>query len=104
MYDGEISRVLRLRSQEHASSSRGMEDKSVLWAHAKEHHGGCLDVRFRMKVHKTCALSRMVGEAILIARMEEDTNINVLNQKGEFCRCNITRLQCPEAIRDTVKN
>ena len=104
-YGGETSRVVRLRSQEHISSYRNMEDKSVLWAHAKEHHGGRLDVKFKMEVHKTwkTAFSRMVGEAVLIKRMEEDISINVLNRKGEMTRCHITRLECPEADRDTVK-
>ena len=76
-----------------------MEDKSVLWAHAKEHHGGRLDVKFKMEVHKTwrTALSRMVGEAVLIKRMEEDIAINVLNRKGEMTRCHITRLECQGA-------
>ena len=105
-YGGETSHVVRLRSQEHISSYRNMEDKSVLWAHAKEHHGGRLDVKFKMEVHKTwkTALSRMVGEAVLIKRMEEDISINVLNRKGEMTRCNITRLECPGADRDTVKD
>ena len=80
-YGGETSRVLRLRSQDHATSYRKMEDKSVLWAHAKEHHEGRLDVKYEMKVHKTwdTALSRQVGEAVLIKGMEEDIKINVLN-------------------------
>ena len=101
-YGGETSRVLRLRSQDHATSYRKMEDKSVLWAHAKEHHEGRLDVKFEMKVHKTwdTALSRQVGEAVLIKGMEEDIKINVLNRKGEFSRCHITRL---EATGDNVK-
>ena len=83
-----------------------MEDKSVLWAHAKEHHGGRLDVKFKMEVHKTwrTALSRMVGEAVLIKRMEEDIAINVLNRKGEMTRCHITRLECQGADEDTVKD
>ena len=105
-YGGETSRVLRLRSQENAASYRSMEDKSILWAHAKEHHGGRLDVKFKMEVHKTwnTALSRMVGEAVLIKRMEEDVTINVLNRKGEMTRCHITRLECSGVDKDTVKN
>ena len=93
-YGGETSRVVRLRSQEHISSYRNMEDKSVLWAHAKEHHGGRLDVKFKMEVHKTwkTAFSRMVGEAVLIKRMEEDISINVLNRKGEMTRSRFEKL------------
>ena len=67
-YGGETARVVRLRSMDHVASYRNKEDKSVLWGHAQEHHGGRLDVKFKMKVHKTwnTALSRMVGEAVLI--------------------------------------
>ena len=58
-----------------------------------------------MKVHRTwnTALSRMVGEAVLIKRMEEDISVNVLNRKGEFSRCHISRLECKEAPKDKVK-
>ena len=105
IYGGETSRVLRLRSQDHVSSYRKMEDKSVLWDHAQKYHDGRLDVKFQMKVHKTwdTALSRQVGEAVLIKRMEEDIKINVLNRKGEFNRCHITKLECPEAVSNNVK-
>ena len=104
-YGGERSWVLRLQSQEDTSSYRNMEDKSVFWAHAKEHYGGRLDVKFKMEIHRTwnTALSRMVGEAVLIKRMEEDIKINVLNRKGEFNRCHITKLECPEAVSNNVK-
>ena len=104
-YGGETARVVRLRSMDHVASYRNKEDKSVLWGHAQEHHGGRLDVKFRMKVHKTwnTALSRMVGEAVLIKRMEEDISINVLNRKGEFSRCHISRLECKEVSNDKVK-
>ena len=105
-YGGETSRVVRLRAFDHTNSYKKMEDKSVLWGHSQEHHGGRLDVRFKMKVHKTwdTALSRMVGEAVLIKRMEEDITINVLNRKGEFNRCHISRLECKPAPKDNVKN
>ena len=105
-YGGERSWVLRLQSQEDTSSYRNMEYKSVLWSHAKEHHGGRLDVKYKMEVHKTwnTALSRMVGEAVLIKRMEEDMMVNILNRKGEMTRCHITRLECPGVDRDTVKD
>ena len=105
-YGGETSRVLRLRALDHSSSYKKMEDKSVLWGHAQDHHGGRLDVKFRMKVHKTwdSALSRMVGEAVLIKRMEEDIAINVLNRKGEWSRCHISKLECKETSKDKVKD
>ena len=105
IFRGETSHVLRLRGQDHAASYRKIEDKSVFWAHAKEHHKGRLDVKYEMKVHKTwdTGLSRQVGEAVLIKRMEEDIKINVLNQKGEFPWCHITRLECPEAVGNNVK-
>ena len=40
---------------------------------------------------------------ILIKRMEEDISINVLNRKGEFSRCHISRLECKEVSNDKVK-
>ena len=81
-YGGETSHMLRFWSQDHASNYRKMEDKHVLWAHAKEHHEGRLDVKYEMKVHKTwdTAPSRQVGKAVLIKRMEEDIKINVFNR------------------------
>ena len=105
-YCGETARVVRLRALDHASSYKNMEEKSVLWGHAKDHHEGRLDVKFRMKVHKTwdTALSRMVGEAVLIKRMEEDIAINVLNRKGEWSRCHISKLECKETSKDKVKD
>ena len=104
-YGGETARVLRLRALDHSSSYKNMEEKSVLWGHAQDHHGGRLDVKFRMKVHKTwdSALSRMVGEAVLIKRMEEDIAINVLNRKGEWSRCHISKLECKETSKNKVK-
>ena len=62
-------------------------------------------MKFRMKVHKTwdSALSRMVGEAVLIKRMEEDIAINVLNRKGEWSRCHISKLECKETSKNKVK-
>ena len=46
----------------------------------------------------------MVGEAVLIKRMEEDIAINVLNRKGEWSRCHISRLECKEVSKDKVKD
>ena len=57
-----------------------------------EHHGGSQDHAFLFKIVETPrnALSRQIGEAVKISRRGGEGAI--LNAKGEYNRCHITRL------------
>ena len=95
LYVGETSRSIFERSREHWGALRSRSDKSHMWKHQEEHHGGEA-VRFYMRVvgfYKT-ALSRQIGEAVRIDRRGGAGSI--LNSKSEYDRCRIPRLVLEE--------
>ena len=92
IYVGETSRSLYERSREHWDLFEKGSTDSHIWKHHWLHHQGAGRPKMIFKVVKyyRTALSRQVGEAIQIrARGGEG---EILNSKGEFNRCSITRL------------
>ena len=95
LYVGETSRSIFERSREHWGALRSKSDKSHMWKHQEEYHGGEA-AKFYMRVvgfYKT-ALSRQIGEAVRIDRRGGAGNI--LNSKSEYDRCRIPRLVLEE--------
>ena len=95
LYVGETSRSIYERSKEHWGAWRGKSDKSHIWKHQVDVHGGA-PPKFYMRVvrfYKT-ALSRQIGEAVRIRRRGGGGSI--LNSKAEFDRCKIPRLVVEE--------
>ena len=94
-YQRPVTQLLSASLRERNSTGVTIEtEDSHIFKHHQIHHGGEGDPQFHMKVvkfHKT-ALKRQVGEAVRIRRRGE-----VLNSKGEFNRCSITRLTLPES-------
>ena len=89
LYVGETARSLHERSREHIADMGAKTKKSHIWKHQLECHGGSQNHAFIFKIVDTpkSALSRQIGEAVKIRRWGA-----ILNAKGEFNRCHITRL------------
>ena len=95
IYVGETSRTLQERGLEHQRDARNQTEKSHMFKHRELHHCG-EQVPFILKpvsFHRT-ALSRQIAEAVRIRRRGGEGAI--LNSKGEFSRCHISRLQLEE--------
>ena len=91
LYVGETCRSLHERSKEHVEAYRqGNKDSHVLKHHIAHHKGeGEPKMLFRAVKYYTTALGRQIGEATRIRRRGASS---LLNSKGEFNRCKITRL------------
>ena len=90
LYVGESARSLFERSCEHWQATSQKKEESHMHQHMVEEHSKEMDKpEFRFKVVKTfkSALDRQVAEAIRI-----EMRGNVLNRRGEFNRCSLTRL------------
>ena len=96
LYVGETARSLMERAKEHLADFGAQSQKSHIWKHQLESHGGSQDQAFIFKVVETPknALSRQIGEAVKISRRGGEGAI--LNAKGEYNRCHITRLTLEE--------
>ena len=95
LYVGESSRSLSERVGEHWEAYRGKKENSHIWKHQLLCHGGEKpDFLFKVVRGYRTALSRQVGEAVRIRRRGGEGGI--LNSKGEFNRCQITRLTLGE--------
>ena len=99
VYVGETARSLYERGKEHWEAWRTKSTDSHILKHWTLHHGGVGKPNFVLKVvgHHRTALSRQVGEAVRIARRG-----HILNSKGEFNRCKITRLTLGQEDEDTT--
>ena len=90
LYVGESARSLFERSGEHWQAAQQKKEESHMHQHMVEMHGDVVDKpEFKFKVVKAfkSALDRQVAEAIRI-----EMRGNVLNRRGEFNRCSLTRL------------
>ena len=99
---GETSRSIYERSKEHWGAWKSKSDKSHIWKHQVDVHGGA-PPKFYMRVvrfYKT-ALSRQIGEAVRIRRRGGGGSI--LNSKAEFDRCRIPRLVVEAQDQEEVK-
>ena len=96
LYVGETARSLQERSREHIADLEARSSNSHMWKHQEESHGGSKEARFVFKIVETpkSALSRQIGEAIRIRRRGGEGGI--LNARGEYNRCHITRLTLGE--------
>ena len=93
VYVGETARSLYERGREHWEDWKKKSTDSHILKHWTIHHQGLGEPNFILKVvgfHRT-ALSRQVGEAVRIVGRGV-----VLNSKGEFNRCKISRLRLEE--------
>ena len=100
VYVGETSRSVQERAMEHQEALKNKSNDSHMYKHWLLHHPGEEQPRFIMKVvqfHRT-ALSRQVGEAVRIAKRGRDTPL--LNSRGEYNRCSITRLSLEQVTSD----
>ena len=70
LYVGETTRSLMERAKEHLADFGAQSQKSHIWKHQLESHGGSQDQAFIFKVVETPknALSRQIGEAVKISR------------------------------------
>ena len=96
LYVGETARSLHERAKEHLSDFGAKKKGSHIWRHQLEHHGGSQEHAFLFRIVETPrnALSRQIGEAVKISRRGGEGAI--LNAKGEYNRCHITRLTLGE--------
>ena len=86
------------RAREHWRQYEERSDESHIWRHHLAHHGGEGEPEFHIRpiqFHRT-ALNRQLTEAVLIGRRGD---ANVLNNKGEYNRCQISRLTLGEEKR-----
>ena len=96
LYVGETARSFKGRSKEHLDAFKTGSQTSNIRAHQDQCHGGSQDINFVFKIvgAPRSALSRQVGEAIRIRNRGGEGSI--LNAKGEYNRCTITRLTLGE--------
>ena len=100
VYVGETARSLYERGKEHWEAWRAKSTDSHILKHWSLHHGGIGEPNYILKVvgyHRT-ALSRQVGEAVRIAKRGQ-----LLNSKGEYNRCKITRLTLGDEEEDNTE-
>ena len=92
LYVGETARSLKERSKEHLDAFKTGSQTSHIRAHQEQ----CQDISFLFKIvgAPRSALRRQVGEAIRIRNRGGEGSI--LNAKGEYNRCTITRLTLGE--------
>ena len=89
MYVGETARSLFERTSEHWQAADSLKEESHMVQHREESHKGEEMPDFKFRVVKTfkTALERQIAEAIRI-----EMRGNILNRRGEFNRCSLTRL------------
>ena len=89
IYVGESNRSLFERSKEHWGDCHAQKESSHMHEHHSAAHGGEGEAKFRFRLVKSfkSSLDRQIAEAIRIYKRG-----NVLNQKGEYNRCSLTRL------------
>ena len=93
LYVGESARSLHERAGEHWRDAELMKEESHMREHLQEAHRGEENPDFRFKVVKKCktSLERQVREAVRI-----QIRGNVLNKKGTYNRCKLTRMVIDE--------
>ena len=93
-YLGESARTSYERGLEHLRAYNSLKEDSHMTKHWQEDHQGEERPEFKMRVARkhTSALVRQVHEAVIIEMATENEDINVLNSKGEYNRCQLPRL------------
>ena len=86
---GESARSLHERAGEHWRDAETGKEESHMVEHQAAAHGGERNPEFNFSVVKQCksSLERLVREAVRI-----DMRGNVLNRKGMYNRCKLTKL------------
>jgi hypothetical protein len=99
LYVGETARSLKERSGEHWADAEGGKEESHMVEHQVLAHGGGVHPSFNFKVVKHCgsSLERQVREAVRIQMRGL-----VLNKKGTYNRCKLTRLVVDTEWEDKV--
>ena len=94
VYVGESGRSIMERGMEHWKAFHSKKEDSHIYKHHLVHHDGTGEPEFHLRPFGffRSALARQVAEAVRIRRRGE----SVLNSKGEYNRCSITRLNLPE--------
>ena len=89
IYVGESARSICERSSEHWRDALAGKEESHMVEHRALAHSGSGKFNFRFKVVKAfkSSLDRQIAEAVRIQRRG-----SILNRKGEFNRCGLTRL------------
>ena len=93
-YYGESARTTYERGLEHKRDYQNAKEDSHMAKHWLEDHPGEERPEFAMKLARahTSALLRQIHEAVLIEMANENNEINVLNSRGEYNRCQLPRL------------
>ena len=93
LYVGETARSVHERALEHWRDAENLKEETHMQEHQDESHGGEQPPAFKFKVVKKCksSLERQVREAVRIQMRG-----NVLNKKGVYNRCKLTRLVVDE--------
>ena len=90
LYIGESSRNLYSRGKEHTSSCNGRKEKSFMWRHQREEHGGVAgNFTARVTGKTRDCLTRQVREAVHIRRC----SVPVMNSKTEWHQPPLFRVQ-----------
>ena len=95
LYLGESARSLHERALEHWRDAEANKEESHMVQHQASVHGGDEQPQFAFKVIKKCksSLERQVREAVRIQMRG-----NVLNIKGNYNRCKLTRLVLDDCL------
>ena len=98
IYVGETARSISERAQEHWRDGESMKEESHMTEHQQQSHVG-EQPDFNFRVVKKCqsSLERQVREAVRIMMRG-----NVLNKKGTYNRCKLTRLVVDEEWESRV--
>jgi hypothetical protein len=99
LYVGESARSLAERAQEHWRDAESGKPETHMLEHQEASHGGEGTPSFNFKVVKSCktSLERQVREAVRIHMRGE-----VLNKKGMYNRCKLTRMVVDEEWENRV--
>ena len=93
-YVGETCRTLKTRGEQHLTLYKGKSDKSFMWNHTKDSHGGVIgtnDYEMNPISRFQDSMPRILTEAVVIQRNESDPKTKTLNSKIEYF--------CPEYVR-----
>ena len=96
--------LVRRMNAEHMSGLLSKQPNNALYKHVTDVHQGEL-VDFKMKVvrrHQS-ALFRQVHEAVRLHRISQNSEVKILNSRGEYNRCKLPRLQVAEEFKDPNK-
>ena len=99
LYVGETARSVAGRALEHWRDAETEKEESHMLEHQRDSHGGEGPPNFSFKVVKGCktSLERQVREAVRIQMRG-----NVLNKKGLYNRCKLSRLVVDQEWKDKV--